>query len=32
MIQISVGVEVEILQKHKVFNAKEINEIMHKLY
>ena len=26
---ISVGVEVEILQQYKVFNAKEINEIMH---
>tara|TARA_B100001989_G_scaffold253131_1_gene238285 strand:+ start:4623 stop:7010 length:2388 start_codon:yes stop_codon:yes gene_type:complete len=27
----SVGVEVEILQKDKVFNAKEINEIMHNI-
>ena len=27
----SVGVEVEILQKDKVLNAKEINEIMHNI-
>ena len=27
----SVGVEVEILQKDKVYNAKEINEIMHNI-
>ena len=27
----SVGLEVEILQKDKVFNAKEINEIMHNI-
>ena len=29
--KLSVGVEVEILQRHKVYNAKEINEIMHKV-
>ena len=29
--KLSVGVEVEILQINKVYNAKEINEIMHNI-
>ena len=29
--KLSVGVEVEILQTRKVYNAKEINEIMHQV-
>ena len=29
--KLSVGVEVEILQKDKVLNAKEINDIMHNI-
>jgi phenylalanyl-tRNA synthetase beta subunit len=29
--KLSVGVEVEILQRNKVYNAKEINEIMHQV-